>query len=120
VGVWSDVQIEGCNVGAQYRPSGKYLEGWFFALYFGAIHAHNSLGEFFQPDALAEIGYQWVWNSGFTLSIAAGACGFPPACDGKGVSQSLTGASFALPSVSLGVGWAVPDAIFRIPKASPE
>ena len=50
----------------------------------------------------AEIGYQWVWDSGFTIDLGIG----PMYNIVKTNSSSFEKLGFLLPSATLGVGFA--------------
>ena len=59
-------------VGPQWRPFGGYLEGFFVGVYPGFMLFTDGLSSLTVFAAKAEIGWQWVFDSGFLLAASTG------------------------------------------------
>ena len=102
-----DVNLGGVGFGYRYYfthlkkevPTGFYINPQA-SFSFGSAKVDNGTKESMSTTALgAEIGYQWVWSSGFTLDLGIGPMQ-------NFVSINGVSASGLLPSATLSIGYA--------------
>ena len=102
-----DVKSGGVGLGYRYYfthlkkevPTGFYINPQA-SFSFGSAKVDNGTKESMSTTALgAEIGYQWVWSSGFTLDLGIGPMQ-------NFVSINGVSASGLLPSATLSIGYA--------------
>ena len=64
-----NVMLWSIEVGAQFMPMGRGLDGFFITLQPGI----GGAGSFVGLTASAVLGYQWLFDTGFVFSLGAGA-----------------------------------------------
>lgn len=73
VGAVGPVYFLWTQIGPQLRPSGRYLHGFVLGLYPGLGFMTTFRGyTLWFGSGTFEAGYQWVWQSGFTLGLTDG------------------------------------------------
>ena len=70
----NDIYEFGMKSGILFRPSGRWLRGMYFAVFIDPMLVYRSLEnqKFFGIGNHFEMGYQWVFKNGFTLSLGGG------------------------------------------------
>ena len=87
------------QIGAQFRPDGGYLRGWYIELLPGFGVIGDGDNEWYGTLA-SNVGYQWVGQRGFTVNVAGGVTvGSPPALLVK-------------PNLIFGLGYSFPDRMY--------
>ena len=88
------------RMGPQYRFEGQYLHGGLVGLYPGFVLTTDGAIDSWMFASTVEFGYQWVFDSGFTVIVSTG----PSLYIGNEVSFNWDG--------NIHVGIAFPDPIF--------
>lgn len=105
----TSISAFGCAVDYRYYfthakkavPSGFYINPEIM-FQGGMVDLENDKNSLYRFGLGAEIGYQWVWDSGFTIDLGIG----PMYNIVKTNSSSFEKLGFPLPSATLGVGFA--------------
>jgi len=73
-GVSNNIYRFGSNFGLFYRPSGRWLRGTYFGVLLNPMIVYRSYNEqyFFGLGNHFEIGRNWIFNNGLTLSLGGG------------------------------------------------